>query len=344
MTVIVDACQNIAPNALRHGHDYSRWAWLQRPHDAPPAMTSLPDSRLARVAVVFASVRVMTDHPRRMPELAEAQAQARWQLDHYLRLADEKDSIRLIQAETDLDEVLETWQAKNDIGGRIQGIVPSMQGAAAVSEPKQVEDWLEHGARIFALAGDRNRYVNSEDDGGDLALAGYDLLEALAGHGALLDIAGLPERAAAHALERYEGAIIASHAGLRRNHDDRRCLPDSLIRQLAERSGVMGLMLYNPYLRRDWHHSDPRRRVTMAHWVDAVDHVCQLTGSAAHVGIGSDIDGGYAMRSLPAEIDTSCELWLLRGVLLARGFGEDDTEAILAGNMLRVLRESLAES
>ena len=96
-------------------------------------------------------------------------------------------------------------------------------------------------------------------------------------------------------------------------------LSDDLIRRLAERDGVIGIMVYNPYLRRDWHPSDPKRRVTVAHWADAVDYVCQLTGTVAHVGLGSNIDGGYAYSSLPAGIDTSSDLWLLRRGIAGTG-------------------------
>ncbi|MXV92696.1 MAG: hypothetical protein F4Y70_05370 [Chloroflexi bacterium] len=355
MMIIVDALQHIAPNALQLGRDYASWAWLQRRAEknpqAPPATASLRDNLLGRVALVFGSVRVWDESAQRLPawarytsrDLAGTQKIARWQLDHYQRLADDNPQIRLVLSCQDLEEVLVSWQRQDDIGSRLQGIVPLLQGAVPVSEPKQIEAWLEHGARIVAPAWGSNRYVMSAGEGGDLTLLGYELLEALAGYQALLDIAGLPERAAATALERYEGAIIASHTSVRRIVDHPHCLSDPLIQQLCQRDGVLGIMLYNQYLRRDWHPSDPKRQVALSHWVDAVDYVCQLLGSAAHVGLGSAIDGGYAYSSLPAEIDTSCDLWLLRAALAERGFSDDDAAAILGGNMLRKLRESLTD-
>ena len=340
---------------MQLGRDYASWAWLQRRAqtnpNAPPATTSLRDNLLGRVALVFGSIQVWDESALRRPAWvrytsrgqADAQRIARWQLDHYQRLADDNPQIRLVLGLQDLDEVLASWAAKDDNGGRLHGIVPLLQGAAPVSEPKQIEEWLEYGLRIVALAPGGNRYVTSEGETGDLTLLGYELLEALSGYPALLDIAGLPERAAAAAIESYEGAIIVSHSSPRRIYDDPHCLSDELIRQLCERDGVMGIMLYNRYLWRDWHPSDPKRRVTLLHWVEAVDHVCQLVGSAAHVGLGSDIDGGYAYSSLPAEIDTSCDLWLLRDALRERGFSDDEAGAILGGNMLRKLRESWAD-
>lgn len=143
------------------------------------------------------------------------------------------------------------------------------------------------------------------------------------------------------ALQTYDGALIASHANPRHFHDDPRNLSDETIRSLAERDGVMGIMMYNRYLRRDWYASDPKRGVTLSHWADAVDYVCQLTGSARHVGLGSDIDAGYAYDELPIDLDTSSELWLLEGQLRDQGFSEADAELILGGNMLRKLRETL---
>ncbi len=352
---IVDAMQHIAPNALQLGRDYTSWAWLQRraqSHaNAPPATTSLHDNLLGRVALVFGSIQVWDESARQLPAwarytsrgLADAQDIARWQLDHYQRLADDNQQIRLVLNRQALDEVLASWRAHDDIGGRLQGIVPLLQGAAPVSEPKQIEMWLEHGVRIVAPAWGSNRYVQGAGDDGDFTLLGYELLEALAGYNMLLDIAGLPERAAATAIERYEGAIIASHSSARRIVDHPHCLADELIQQLCQRDGVLGILLYNRLLRRDWHPSDPKRRVSIQHWVEVVDHVCQLVGSAAHVGLGSDIDGGYAYSSLPAEMDTSCDLWLLREALAERGFSDDEVAGILGGNMLRKLRESLAD-
>ena len=273
----------------------------------------------------------------------DAQQLALWQLDYYRRLADDNDNIRLILTQSDLDDVLASWDDENDIGKRAQGIVVQMKGAEPISEPKQFEEWLEYGVRVVAPAWGQTRYSAAAGYEGELTPLGYDLLEVLAGLNVLLDIAAMSERAMAVALERYEGAIIASHANPRYFHDNPRCLSDDIIRRLAQRDGVMGVMVYNRFLRKDWHPGDPKRAVTLSHWVEAVDYVCQLTGSVAHVGLGSDIDGGYSYRSLPLEVDTSSDLWLLRRALLERGFAQEDVAAILGGNMLRKLKASLPD-
>ena len=339
--LIVDAQQNIAFNAQQVGRDFTRWAWQQRDADAgrklPPATASLRDNLLGRVAIIFAGIAVISEiSPARQSwqrysyrTAADAGALARWQLDHYRRLADDQDNIQLILTQDDLSAVLESWAPEKTIADRIQGIVVSMKGAEPIAEPLQCEEWLEHGARIIAPAWGPTRYAAAADRDGDLSALGYELLEVLAGYNILLDIAGMSESAAASALDGYDGALIASHANPRYFQDSPRCLSDALIGRLAERGGVIGIMVYNGYLRRDWHPTDPKRRVTISHWVDAVDYVCQLTGSAAHVGLGSNIDGGYSLSSLPDELDTSSDLWLLRAALLERGFSTDEAGAIL---------------
>ncbi len=350
---IVDAQQNIAFNAQQLGWDYTRWAWHQRqgrPIAEPPPVTSLRDNILGRVAIVFGSLQVLAEttpglaswqrHAYRTA--ADARALAQWQVDYYRRLADENDRIRLISTRQDLAEVVATWRG-DDMAGRLQGLVIKMNGAEPISEPKQLEEWLEFGLRIVAPAWRQTRYAAAADSDGGLTLLGFELLEVMAGFNLLLDIAAMSDRASAEALERYDGAIIASHSSPRHFHPSPRCLADGAIRHLAERDGVMGVMVYNQYLRRDWHPGDRNRQATLAHWVDAVDYVCQLTGSVDHVGLGSDIDGGYAYRALPVGLDSAGDLWRLRRLLLERGFAEAEAAAILGGNMLRKLNETLPE-
>lgn len=351
--IIVDAQQNIAFNAQQLDRDFAAWAWHQRQaeigRDLPPATTSLRDNLLGRVAIAFGSLQVIAEsspsleHWQRYTcrNIGDAQTLARWQLDHYHRLADDHDRIELILTRADLTKVLESWREDYALDKRLHGIVVLMKGADPIAEPLEIEQWLEGGVRIVAPAWQPNRYVAGYE--GELTLLGYELLDAMSSHHLVLDISGLSDRAAADAMERYEAPIIASHANPRYFHNSARCLPDDLILRLAERDGVMGIMVYNRYLRKDWHPSDPKRRVTVSHWADAVDYVCQLTGSQGHVGLGSDIDGGHAYSNLPDEIDTSSDLWLLRESLLQRAFTQSQVEAILGGNMLRILQKSLPD-
>ena len=352
---ILDAHQNIAFNAQQLGRDYARWAWQLRESEGDqnlsPAMTSLPDNLMAGVGIVYGSIIVLPEsfplreswHKLTYRAAGDAKLLATWQMDYYRRLADDHDQITLILTRGDLEAVIASWQEGLPLSGRMGGIVALMEGAEPIAEPRQFEDWLELGVRIVAPACQPTRYCAAAGFDGALTTLGYELLDVLSDHGILLDVSHMSERACQQAIERYPGGIIASHANPRYFFDSPRGLSDQTISALAERDGVIGIMVYNRYLRRDWHPSDPNRRVCLDHWVDAVDYICQLTGSAAHAGLGSDIDGGYAYTSFPQEVDTSADLWQLRDSLCSRGFTQDDVEAILSGNHLRKLKEALPD-
>jgi membrane dipeptidase len=62
-----------------------------------------------------------------------------------------------------------------------------------------------------------------------------------------------------------------------------------------------------------------------------------------HVGIGSDFDGGFGLQSVPAEIDSIADLRKLIPLLSQKGYTEADISAILGGNWLVYLQNTLPE-
>src|SRR5207302_1074849 len=81
--------------------------------------------------------------------------------------------------------------------------------------------------------------------------------------------------------------------------------------------------------------------VTLERVVDNIEHICQLAGDARHVGIGSDLDGGYGSEQTPADLDTIADLAQLPALLHQRGYGDADVQAIMHGNWLRFFDEVL---
>ena len=69
--------------------------------------------------------------------------------------------------------------------------------------------------------------------------------------------------------------------------------------------------------------------------------MCQLAGDTKHVGIGSDLDGGFGNEQTPRELDTIADLQLLEPVLRDRGYSDGDIDAIFHGNWLRFFRDAL---
>jgi membrane dipeptidase len=118
---------------------------------------------------------------------------------------------------------------------------------------------------------------------------------------------------------------------------------DQQLRMILERGGVVGLTLFNAHLVADYRrppHSEPDS-VSLSHVVDHADHICQIAGSAGHVAIGSDLDGGFGCEHTPRGIDTIADLPRLASVLHDRGFADDDVAGFLGGNWLRFWRSAL---
>lgn len=349
--IIVDAHQDIAYNALYFGRDYRLPVLKTRQRELgrgwPLAMLGLPDALLGRVAIVFATLfapsraaapllpkgSVVYETPQQAYQLARAQ------LDYYQRVADESDKVRIIRTASDLDAVISTWDDSLPLSARQQGWVILMEGADPIIEPSQFADWYERGLRIVGPAWSATRYAGGTGAPGPLTALGRQLLEIMANYRAVLDISHLSERAALQALDQYAGPIIASHSNPRRFSNSDRHLTDEMIYNLAERDGVIGVVIYNRFLSDRWTRGD--RRLPGDIVLDVIDTICQLTGSARHVGIGSDFDGGFGEREAPEGFDTVTDLWSISSGLAKRGYSHDDIDAILSGNMLRQLRQCL---
>ena len=322
--IVVDAHEDIAYNALDHGRDYrlSALDHRRREHGSSPvarrgiAMIGLPDALLGRVAIVFGTLFV---EPFRRGSLAfgpsyedpqQAYEIASRQMDYYERLADDAEKLRLIREQADLDAVLATWSADKDIHDHRQGLVILMENADPILEPKQFEEWYERGVRLVGPAWKASRYCGGTGEPGPLTDLGRELLEVMASFKAVLDLSHMAEASFLEAVERYDGPIIASHSNPRSFCNTDRHLSDEMIHRLAERDGVMGIVPYNRFLTNGW---DGRQRLPFDVVPDAIDYVCQMTGSAAHVGLGSDFDGGFGMESAPQDLDTSHRFTVYRG-------------------------------
>lgn len=348
--IVIDAHEDIAYNALRFGRDYRRSAYDIRQQEGGTssngiATVGLPNALLGRVAVVFPTIFTAPkgaplledsptyETPRQAYELGLKQ------MDYYQRLVDETEQIRLITTRADLDAVLATWADDAPAEKRQQGFVILMENADPILEPKQFEEWYARGVRLVGPAWVGTRYCGGTSAPGGLTALGRELLEVMASFNAILDLSHMAEQSYLEALDAYEGIVIASHSNPRRFRNTDRHLSDEMIRLLSERDGVMGIVPYNRFLSDTWQPGDQRLPFSLV--LDAIDHVCQVTGSAAHVGLGSDFDGGFGAASIPDGMDTVSDLLRVSAGLRERGYSEGDIEAIMSGNFSRKLRQAL---
>ncbi|MCC6189435.1 MAG: membrane dipeptidase [Anaerolineales bacterium] len=358
MPILVDAHQDLAWNVLTFGRDYSRSALETRALEQRDGLAvqhngstllGLPEYLQGQVAVIFATLfaaparhlsGAWDTQKYATPQEAHALAQA--QLDVYHRLADENEAFELIGTRADLERVLAAWVGPAD--GRRVGLVPLMEGADPIREPPEAEAWMSRGVRIVGLAWSGTRYAGGTGEPGPLTPDGRRLLETMAAAGLILDLSHASDESFLEALDRFSGTVIASHANARALLKDfarpERLLSDEMIRRLAGAGGVIGVVPYNRFLKA-WQPGDGKAAVTLADVAAHIDHICQVTGSAAHVGLGSDFDGGFGVERTPAEIDTIADLQKLDGALRSRGYSPADVAGILGQNWIDLLRRGL---
>jgi membrane dipeptidase len=179
--------------------------------------------------------------------------------------------------------------------------------------------------------------------GGGLSQFGAAVIEEMNRLHMLVGVSHLSDPGFFDALEISEAPIVATHSNARAVHGHRRNLSDEQLEALAENGGVAGMHFLSMMM------SEP----TMEHYLDHIDHVVQITGSAEHVGIGIHGFDPEFTRLFPHEQASNMphakegllyqdHLGLMIEGLAGRGYGEEEISQIMGGNYLRVLRQALS--
>lgn len=350
--ILIDAHQDMAMNYISYRRDFRESLATIRAREAGGfaeqqngVITSTLDGALkANVGLIFSTLFVnppWESFGKVYNSPQEAEAQALEQIAYYDDLATHPQ-IKRIFTRADLETVRATWQLP--IEQRVVGLVTLMEGADPIQKPDDFGAWYERGLRIVGLTWSKTRYaggtVMNNVGSGSITPDGFALMEQIANFNAVLDLSHMSEEAYYQAFDAYDGVMIASHSNPRSFRNTDRHLSEDMICKLAERGGVIGLVPYVRFLTDDatkWN----KQSVPLSLYIEAIDTICQLTGSAQHAGIGSDIDGGFGRASIPTELDSLANFNLIPEALNAKGYSDDDVEAICSGNFLRVLEGTL---
>ena len=76
-------------------------------------------------------------------------------------------------------------------------------------------------------------------------------------------------------------------------------------------------------------------------YVEHIDHVCQLLGSADHVGIGTDFDGGFGLQCAPAELNTLADMGSIIPLLENKGYTQSEIDKIFGLNWIEYMKNNL---
>ncbi len=308
---------------------------------------SFPELRKAEVGVCLATLlarqekEINHDFGWTTPEACYAMAHAHLA---YYRAMERAGWMKMLKTRQQLVEHVAAYQAAPDT--EPLGFVLTMEGADPVLQPSTIEEFYEHGLRAIGLTHyGANRYGGGTNCEVGLALEAIELLGHIERLNMTVDMTHLSDVAFWQVEKKFQGRIHASHQNSRRICNWQRQFSDEQYKVIIERDGVIGIafdiiMLQPGYVRRQ-----STRDVGIERAVENIDIICQMAGNANHVGIGSDLDGGYGCEQTPKDLDRISDLQVRLPELLAqRGYPQADIERIMHANWLRFFGEVLPSS
>ena len=344
MRYLIDGHQDLAYNALELARELTGTVDAIRAregaapgHGEGTATVSLPALRAADVRVVFATIFTHPATSAISPNPGytspdEAFQSACRQIEYYQALQ-ARGEVSLVTGQPSLDTVLGG-------GSPRPGFCLLLEGADPIRTPADLEYFAARGLRFVGLSWKQTRFAGGTGAPGPLTAAGRELLAAMDRLGLALDVSHLAEESFWQAMACFQGRVIASHANCRALVPGDRQLSDEMIRAIAERDGVIGLVLYNRFITPGWSEAEGKQAVGFADLLRHADHLAHLVGTR-HIALGTDLDGGLGREDIPRELDTVEDLPRFAETLARAGYGETEIDGILAGNWLRVLRAVL---
>ncbi len=269
----------------------------------------------------------------------------------YYRMLEYDGDLRLIRTAQDFRASVAEWRrwlsapASGEPGNQAPpvGVILSMEGADPIRAPREAAKWFENGLRTACLAHyGPSAYAMGTGGDGPLTPAGRELVREFDQLGIVLDLVHTGDRAVEEALDIYTRPVFVSHGNCRALVPHDRQMSDGQIREVAARDGVVGVVLDAWMIVAGYERGRPREEnPTLVDLARHIDHICQLTGSARHVGIGSDLDGGFGNEQTPVEVLSIEDLPRLGEVLSRKGYSDETIDAVFHGNFVRFFEDNL---
>ncbi len=352
---IVDAHLDLSMNALEWNRDLTksvaeinaREKGLTDKPGRGNAVISLPELRKGNIGLVVATqiARYVTaDNPLpgwHSPEQAWAQTQGQLAWYRAMEFAGEMVQVNNLQS---LEKHLALWEDGSPTENKPVGYILSLEGADSILSMQHLEKAYQDGLRAVGPAHyGSGRYAQGTDATGFMGAKGQELLREMERLNIILDATHLCDDSFWEALDHFDGAVWASHNNCRALVNHTRQFSDGQIKALVARGAVIGGALDAWMMVPNWvrGQSNPKMMNCKLEVVlDHLDHICQLAGNCLHVGIGSDLDGGFGREQCPYDLETIADLQKLNGLLQKRGYLAADIDLILHGNWIRFLKNT----
>lgn len=214
----------------------------------------------------------------------------------------------------------------------------AFEGAAPFAgHPEAVKVWVDHGVRIWGLVHVHDNALATSAGAGrqrlkhnvGLTPLGHELVRAIHAAGGIIDVSHASDRAVEDILAHAQAdsmPVIATHSNAAQLAPHARNLTDAQLVAIAATGGLIGVNFHGKFLARD-------REATLADVVEQIRYIADRVG-VAHVGLGSDFEGGIHP---PRQLRDVSGYPILARALLKSGFSRKDVRAIFAENALRLL-------
>ena len=286
-----------------------------------PCMITLPWLKEGNVRMVFNTVFI---HPKHKPDKTVQSGLD--QLSKYEEIYQTfpNDVYQITKAE-DL--------AKFGQDSKI-GFLTLIEGADPIESVSKLDEFYDRGVRVIGPAwNNKNQYASGNDSEDGLSDKGIQLIKRMNDLGITLDLSHLNAKCFWESIELTNLIPIATHSNARALTDHSRNLRDKQLKAISDRGGVIGIVLYNYFLKiRD---KKPTLEEVFAH----TDYMVNLCGED-HVGIGSDMDGAR-IEDFPEGLNTIADLPKIAQFFIDKGYSEERVTKIMNGNFLRVLDQNL---
>ncbi|WP_157995293.1 dipeptidase [Peristeroidobacter soli] len=244
------------------------------------------------------------------------------------------------------------------------GVIFGFQDTSPIGEDlSRIDGFYQRGVRVIQLTHNRRNLVGdgaTEPGNAGLSNFGHQMIEALEARRIMVDLSHGGRRTTMEAIKATKKPPILGHTGCAALTDLPRNQTDDVLRALADRGGVAGIIFW-PYL----------RKVKQPLAIDVIEHIEHAINVCGedHVGIGTDatineiartpqfeadnramiasmVESGIFEQGRPAELYTFIpdlnhpqRLQTLGAMLSARGHSEARIHKVLGGNFARVLGE-----
>jgi membrane dipeptidase len=350
---IFDAHLDLSMNAMEWNRDLT-WS-IEEIRESEKGMTDKPDR--ANNTVSFEAMRkgniglcmatqiaryVKKENPIpgwNSPQQAWAQTQA--QLAWY-RTMEEAGELVQICNNDQLNSHLELWKTSKE--KKPIGYILSLEGADSIVSIDYLERSYEQGLRAIGPAHyGPGTYAFGTNSIGGIGTKGKALLKEIERLNLILDATHLCDQSFWETIDHYNGPVWASHNNCRALVDHNRQFSDEQIKELINRNAVIGIALDAWMMVPNWvrGESTPKgMNLSLEQMLNNIDHICQIAGNTNHVGIGTDLDGGFGTEQCPTDIDTIADLQKIPNLLLKRGYSTTAIDGIMHQNFINFIQRN----